>query len=95
MHLLKGAPLKLAMLHKVVPQACAVLKGKGVLAPVQLKVEAGRAPGLHDRYPGAAVDINVVCICVALCCDGCSLQIADKTCHDDACMVHCMVEREV
>ncbi len=37
---LKGAPLKLAMLHKVVPQTGAVLKGQGVLAPVQLEVEA-------------------------------------------------------
>jgi len=45
---LKGAPLKLAMLHKVVPQAGAILKGQGVLAPVQFEVEAARTPGCHD-----------------------------------------------
>lgn len=39
-HLLKGAPFKLAMLHKVVPEAGAIVKGQRVLASVQLKVEA-------------------------------------------------------
>ena len=77
-HSLKGAPLELAMLHKVVPQAGAVLKGQGVLAPIQLEVEAARAPGCHDRDAGVAVHTHVVCICIALCCDGCALHAVNS-----------------
>lgn len=45
--LLKGAPLKLSILHKVVPEACAILKRQGVLGSVQLKVEAVGASCRH------------------------------------------------
>ena len=40
LHSLKGASLKLTMLHKVVPKARSILKRESVFGSVQLEIEA-------------------------------------------------------
>ena len=64
---LKDPPFKLAMQHEVFPECVAVLKGKGVLASVQLKVEAIGASCSHAGCARLAVDLRVFRIHVAAC----------------------------
>lgn len=71
---LESAAFKLAMLHKVVPQAGSILKRQRILGSIQLKVEAIRTSGIHGSYTRAAIDASMVCIDIALHCDWSTLQ---------------------
>ena len=63
----EGAALKLAVLHKVVPQL-RLRPGRQVAAAaaVVFKVEARAAPQLHDEHLGQPVGRAVICIVVAV-----------------------------
>lgn len=70
MHSLKGAPFKLTMLHKMVPEARSVLEGQRVLGSVQLKVEAVRASGNHLGHASSSIRLGMgrIFIVLYVCC---------------------------
>lgn len=64
------------MLHKVLPQAAVVAEGQGVLALVQLKVEASRASAVHGCYVWNAILRGLFSVHVGLCCHRRSLHVS-------------------